>query len=70
VSGSLLDEEGRGGFSGTGARIPGDWLPLTPAASWPVACIIDPSLRDRMRVDWTPGRDIKWDSWAETCWGT
>lgn len=38
-------------------------------ASNPVHCIMDPSLRERMRVDCTPGRDVRWESKAVTCCG-
>lgn len=38
-------------------------------ASLPVACIIEPSFRDSMSVDWIPGRDVRWDSCDATCWG-
>lgn len=37
------------------------------AAKRPVLCIIEPSFRDNMRVDWTPGRDVRCESNAETC---
>lgn len=37
------------------------------AAKRPVLCIIEPSFRDSIRVDWTPGRDVRCESNAETC---
>lgn len=37
------------------------------AAKRPVLCMIEPSFRDRIKVDWTPGRDVRCDSNAETC---
>lgn len=40
------------------------------AASNPVLWIMEPSLRERMRVDWTPGRDVRCERRAVTCWGT
>lgn len=49
---------------GTGRGV-GSW-----GASWPVLWMIEPSLRERIRVDWTPGREVRWDSNAVTCWGT
>ena len=35
----------------------------------PVLCMIDPSLRDKIRVDWMPGRDVRCDNNAVICWG-
>jgi hypothetical protein len=35
----------------------------------PVLWIMEPSLRERMRVDCTPGREVRWERSAETCWG-
>ncbi len=35
----------------------------------PVVWIMEPSLRERMRVDWTPGREVRWERRAETCCG-
>lgn len=37
------------------------------AASRPVLCMMEPSLRDRISVDWTPGREVRCESSAETC---
>lgn len=45
----------------TGVRLGG--------ARRPVVWIIEPSLRERIRVDWTPGREVRWERSAETCWG-
>jgi hypothetical protein len=39
-------------------------------ANCPVLWMIDPSLRDRINVDCTPGREVRWESSAVTCWGT
>lgn len=36
-------------------------------AKSPVLWIMDPSFRDRMNVDWTPGRDVRCDRSALTC---
>lgn len=42
-------------------------LLLTGAvASNPVLWMMEPSLRLRMRVDWTPGREVRWERRAET----
>lgn len=38
-------------------------------AKRPVVWIMEPSLRERMRVDWTPGREVRWERRAETCCG-
>lgn len=38
-------------------------------ASSPVLWMMEPSLRERIRVDCTPGREVRWDSKAETCCG-
>lgn len=35
----------------------------------PVLWIMEPSLRERMKVDWTPGRDVRCESRAVTCCG-
>lgn len=43
---------------------------LERVARRPVVRIIEPSLRDSMRVDWTPGRDVRFDRWADTCRGS
>lgn len=37
------------------------------AANRPVLWMMEPSLRDRINVDWTPGRDVRCDRSAETC---
>jgi hypothetical protein len=44
-------------------------FPVDPvfAASRPVLCMIEPSLRERISVDWTPGREVRCESNAETC---
>lgn len=49
------EEEGRGGGGGE--------------ANSPVLWIIEPSLRERMKVDWTPGRELRCDRRALTCCG-
>lgn len=36
----------------------------------PVLWIMDPSLRERMKVDCTPGRDVRCERRAVTCCGT
>lgn len=36
-------------------------------ASFPVTWMMDPSFRERMRVDCTPGREIRWERRFETC---
>ena len=46
------------------------FLAARSAASNPVPCIMDPSRRERMNVDWTPGREVRWERRAVTCWGT
>lgn len=43
---------------------------LSGGASWPVLWIMEPSFRERIRVDWTPGREVRWESSAVTCCGT
>jgi hypothetical protein len=48
----------------------GVFVPLSSGARSPVLWMIDPSLRERMRVDCTPGREVRWESSAVTCWGT
>lgn len=35
----------------------------------PVLWIMEPSLRERMKVDWTPGREVRCERRAVTCWG-
>lgn len=39
-------------------------------ASCPVLWIMDPSLRERIKADCTPGREVRCESSAVTCWGT
>ena len=36
-------------------------------ASSPVLWMMRPSLRERIRVDCTPGREVRWDRSAVTC---
>lgn len=39
-------------------------------ANCPVLWMMDPSFRERIKVDCTPGREVRCESSAETCWGT
>lgn len=38
-------------------------------AKSPVLWIMEPSLRERMKVDCTPGREVRWERRALTWWG-
>lgn len=55
-SACLMVEEEEGGGGGGEAYSPVLW-------------IIEPSLRERMKVDWTPAREVRCDRSALTCWG-
>jgi hypothetical protein len=52
-------EEGVGTSSEVDARLVETGVVELERASRPVVCIMDPSLRDRMSVDCTPGRDVR-----------
>jgi hypothetical protein len=39
-------------------------------ANCPVLWMMDPSLRERIKVDCTPGREVRCESSVVTCWGT
>lgn len=47
------------------------WLSVVDSdANNPVLWIIEPSFRERINVEWTPGREVRWERRAVTCWGT
>lgn len=61
-------EAGGRGFESVGVVCAGREVPFSSVcANSPVLWMIEPSLRERIKVDCTPGREVRWDSSAVTC---